>query len=122
MKKILVVDDDPDIVELTKNRLVRQGYYVVTAFDGVEGIRKVNQEKPDLILLDIVMPKQDGLSMFYQLNNDEASRHIPVILLTAKGETSSVIEAQKFGVTEYFIKPYDWDSLLKCIKHCLTIK
>jgi DNA-binding response OmpR family regulator len=122
MKKILVVDDEPEIVELTKKRLERQGYAVITAFDGVEGIKKVGQEKPDLILLDIVMPKQDGLSMFYQLKKDEATRNIPVILLTAKGETSSVLDAQKLGVTEYFIKPYDWDALLECIKGYLAMK
>ena len=116
MRKILVVDDDREIVGLIKKRLETHGYAVVTAFDGNEGIAKVHAESPDLILLDMVMPNKDGLTMFRQLKNDEATRTIPVIMLTAKGETSAVLEAQKFGVTEYFIKPCEWDDLLKCIK------
>jgi len=119
MKKILVVDDDLEIVALLKKRLETQGFSVITAFDGEEGIKKVYGEKPDLILLDIVMPNKDGFTMFNQLKNDDSTRRTPIILLTAKGETSFLLEAQRFGAMEYFIKPCDWDSLLKCIKKYL---
>ena len=118
-KKILVVDDEHEIVALIKGRLEASGYSVIVAYDGEEGIKKVNEDRPDLILLDIVMPNKDGLTMFKQLKNDDSTRRIPVLLLTARGETSSIIEAERFGVTEYFIKPCDWEQLLECIQKYL---
>ena len=119
MRKILVVDDEPEIVALIKKRLETSGYAVITASDGAECMKKVHEDRPDLILLDIVMPNQDGLSTFYQLKNDDSTRPIPIIMLTARGETQSIYEAQKFGVIEYFIKPCNWGDLLKCIKKYL---
>jgi adenylate cyclase len=115
-KKILVVDDEADTVAFTKKRLEKFGYEVVTACDGEEGIKQVTEGKPDLILLDIMMPRMNGLTMLRHLKNEEATRCIPIILLTGRGETSSVFEAQKYGGMEYFVKPCDWEALVKCIR------
>jgi DNA-binding response OmpR family regulator len=116
MKKILIVDDDPDIIELTKKGLEASGYKVTAACDGVEGLKKAIEEKPDLILLDIIMPKKDGFAMLKDLKENKATSDIPVIMLSAKGETDALLKSEKFGVVDYFIKPCDWDELLNYIK------
>jgi len=116
MKKILVVDDDPDIIALTKKRLEAGGYQVIAAQDGAEGFNKATEENPDLILLDIVMPKKDGFAMLEDLKKNLSTRDIPVIILSAKGETDSLFKGEKFGAVDYFIKPFDWQELLQFIK------
>ena len=116
MKKILVVDDEPEILEMTQKRLEKSGYRVLTAADGKEGIRKAVEEKPDLILSDIIMPGIDGFTMLRELRNNASTSSIPVIMLSAKGEADSLLKGQNFGAVDYFIKPCDWDELLKYIK------
>ena len=83
MKRILVVDDDPDIVALVKNRLEDQHYQVISAADGDEGVIKAQQQKPDLIVMDVMMPKMSGGDAVRFLQADENTKHIPVIFLTA---------------------------------------
>ncbi|MDD5584216.1 MAG: response regulator [Candidatus Omnitrophica bacterium] len=118
-KKILIVDDDSEILEMTKIRLGSHGYKVLIAKDGVDGLRQVQKEKPDLILLDIVMPKMDGFEVLRRLQADSATRRIPVIMLSAKGETKTLMEGEHYGATDYFIKPCDWQELLKYLKKYL---
>ncbi|HOW42434.1 MAG TPA: response regulator [Candidatus Omnitrophota bacterium] len=114
--KILAVDDEPEVLEFLQKRLEKYGYAVVTAGDGVEGILSSRKENPDLILLDIMMPNKDGMTMLRELQADESTRRIPVIMVTAKGETNSVLEGQSFGATDYIIKPFDFDDLLRYIR------
>jgi DNA-binding response OmpR family regulator len=114
--KILAVDDEPEVLEFLQRRLEKYGYAVVTAGDGVEGIQSSRKENPDLILLDIMMPHKDGMTMLRELQADESTRRIPVIMVTAKGETNSVLEGQSFGATDYIIKPFDFDELLRYIR------
>ena len=116
MKKILVVDDEREILEMTRKRLERSGYKVLTASDGKEGIKKTVEEKPDLILLDIVMPDMDGFTMLRKLKGHSSTSLIPVIMLSAKGECDSLLKGEDFGALDYFIKPFDWQELLKYIK------
>ena len=116
MKKILVVDDDPEILELTKKGLEANGYKAILALDGVEGLNKAMEEKPDLILLDIIMPNKDGFEMLRELKANAFTRDIPVIMLSAKGETDFLLKGEKFGAVDYFIKPCDWQELLNHIK------
>jgi two-component system alkaline phosphatase synthesis response regulator PhoP len=82
-KKILVVDDDPDLVDATSMILISKKYDVVTAYDGVEGMEQAIKEKPDLIVLDVMMPQKDGYTLCKELKADPDLRRIPVLLLTA---------------------------------------
>jgi DNA-binding response OmpR family regulator len=119
--KILVIDDEPGVVELLKKRLERAGYDVIAATDGMEGFKRACEHKPDLILLDIIMPGVDGLTVLKRLKTEEATRQIPVVMVTAKGLTDSLFEAQKYGATDYIIKPFQWSELLRFIKRYLVL-
>lgn len=113
-RKILMVEDEPDIREAVQASLRSRGYTVVAAADGEEGLRKVKSEKPDLVLLDIVMPKVDGWQVLKAIRNDEdaATRGLPVVMLTANRETSSLIESQSQKATDYLMKPFDIEKLM----------
>lgn len=118
--KILLVDDDPDFVAATKTVLESKPYEVVVASEGDEGLKKAKAEKPDLILLDVIMPLKDGFMVAEQLKKDPQLRKIPVIILTSfaqrKGETS-VAQAQGMALEaeDYIDKPVTPQELLKRI-------
>ena len=113
-KKILVVDDEPFIVQMITSRLKASGYDTSSAGDGDEALRKARSENPDLIILDIMLPKMDGFQVCAALKQDERYKDIPVILLTAKGgEESRQIGLQECGADEYVTKPFDAQSLLE---------
>lgn len=114
-KKILMVEDEADIREAVQASLKSRGYTVITAADGEEGLRKIRSEKPDLVLLDIVMPKIDGWQVLKTIRSDEATRELPVVMLTANRETSSLIESQSQKATDYLMKPFDIEKLLRFI-------
>ncbi len=115
-KKILIVDDEPDVVAFLKKRLQARDYNVISANDGIEGLKKAIDEKPDLILLDIIMPNKDGFAMLKELKDKETTKEMPVIIISVKGESSAIFEGQTLGATDYLIKPYDFQELLKYIK------
>lgn len=115
-KRILVIDDEADIVELIKAELEASHYEVTAAYDGESGLGKAFKEMPDLILLDIMMPKKSGYDVLSQLRNNEKTRNLPVIILSAKGETRSILESQNLGVTDYLIKPFEAQELLAYIR------
>lgn len=114
--RILAVDDEPEVLEFLSKRLERYGYSVTTAPDGQEGLKAAVQQLPDLILLDIMMPRKDGMTMLRELQVDEKTRGIPVIMVTARGETSSVFEGREYGATDYIVKPIDFEQLLKYVR------
>ena len=105
--KILLVDDDPDFVEATKIVLESKPYQVITAFDGDEGLEKARKEKPDLILLDIIMPRMDGFKVCESLKKEPELAKIPVIMITSfserVGETSLALSQGLALEAEYFI-------------------
>ena len=115
-RKILVVDDEAELVEMLRMRLEANGYEVVTAYDGEDGLAQAEKEKPDLILLDIMMPKMDGLVVLSRLKSNLETNFIPVIMLTAKGDTSAIMEAQRSFATDYAIKPFEPKHLLSLIE------
>ena len=114
--KILIVDDEPDVIEFLKKRLEASDFDVVSAGDGVEGLEKAREMKPDLILLDVIMPRKDGFKMLGELRSDETTCGIPVIMLTAKGEADSIFRGQELGAMDYIIKPFQFEELLKFIR------
>jgi DNA-binding response OmpR family regulator len=118
-KKILVIDDMPNIVTMLKARLEASGYEVIAAFDGQQGLTYAYAEKPDLIILDIVMPAGGGYSVYTRLKMSPKTRSIPVIFLTAKDRPEDVARAYKLGA-EYFVKkPYKPEMLLGTVKKVL---
>jgi two-component system alkaline phosphatase synthesis response regulator PhoP len=122
--KILLVDDDKDFVEATKMVLESKPYEVVVAYNGDEGLAKARKEKPDLIILDIIMPVKDGFSAAEQLKKDPALKKIPVIMLTSfsekGGETSlSVSQGLALDADDYVDKPVAPQELLRRVESLL---
>ena len=103
---ILVVEDDPDIVELLEYSLEREGYKVLAASDGEKGLSEARRRKPALVLLDLMLPGLDGLSICRALKEDGATKDIPVMMLTAKGEESDVVVGLEFGADASVRKMY----------------
>jgi CheY-like chemotaxis protein len=118
-KRILIVDDERDIVKALTIRLRGAGYEIVTAFDGAQGIFMAHKEKPDLILLDIRMPAGDGFSVAEKLKQSADTLAIPVIVLTGSPEKNSEEKAMAVGARFYVKKPYDPEELLDAIKRAL---
>jgi len=118
-KKILVIDDMPNIVTMVKARLEASGYEVLATSDGQQGLTYAFAEKPDLIILDIVMPAGGGYSIYTRLKMSPKTRSIPVIFLTAKDRPEDVARAYKLGVQYYVKKPYKPEMLLETVKKVL---
>lgn len=121
-KKILVVDDEIEHADMVEMRLVANNYEVLRAVDGLEGVERAVQEKPDLILLDLMMPRMDGYTALQRLKSEPTTRKIPVIILSAKGETDSIFMAQDLRATDYLIKPFEDIELLEMVAKYLTTK
>ena len=109
-KKILVVDDEQQLALAVKIRLQSVGYQVVTAGDGRQGLEIIEREKPDLILLDVLMPVMDGYSCLRVINTKYGRGTIPVIVLTARDRMKDLFELE--GIEDYVIKPFDHEDLL----------
>jgi len=105
--KVLVIDDDPVILELLRVNFEIEGFEVVAAADGVEGLAKASGAKPDVILSDIMMPRMDGLEVVARLKAGAATRHIPIILLSAKAQNAEVQQGLDAGADDYVTKPFD---------------
>ena len=108
-EKILVVDDDTNICELLRLYLTKEGYQVTTANDGEEGLEKFNQLKPDMVLLDVMMPRMDGLEVCRRIRK---LGNTPVMMLTAKGETFDKVLGLELGADDYIVKPFEVLELL----------
>ena len=115
-EKILVVDDDTNICELLRLYLTKEGYQVTVANDGEEGLEKFNQVKPDMVLLDVMMPKMDGLEVCRRIRK---AGNTPVMMLTAKGETFDKVLGLELGADDYMIKPFDSKELVARVKAVL---
>lgn len=121
MKKILVIDDLPENVFMLQDRLEHEGYEVLTAYDGKNGIDKAKSELPDLILLDIMMPDINGLEVCKTLVNFEQTSRIPIILVTAKTGAEDTKEGLDAGAYDYIKKPFNKIELLARVKSALKL-
>jgi adenylate cyclase len=119
---ILVVDDNPANIDIIETRLSSQGYRIITAADGEEAIAQARTHRPDLILLDVMMPKKDGLQVCRELKSDASLPFMPIILVTAKGDTKDIIAGLESGGDEYLTKPVDTAALLARVRSILRIK
>jgi len=117
--KILIVDDELDTLLPLKRALEMEDFNVIEAQDGVEALEKVRAEIPDLVLLDLMLPKINGFEVCQRLKQDEATSAIPIIMLTAKGETSDKVEGIEIGADDYVTKPFDLAELKARIKAVL---
>jgi two-component system response regulator VicR len=123
MTKIMVVDDEPDLLEVVKLILESDGYQVVTASSGQEALNKIEKEMPDLVLLDIIMPKMDGWEVFSRIKSNPMTHEIPVIMLTAKDQRiDKLIGLHVVRVDDYITKPFGRAELLERIKRVLQEK
>jgi len=121
-KTILIVEDEPRNLKLLRDLLQRFGYEILEALDGEQGVKLAGEKMPDLILMDIMMPKMDGLEATRIIKADTKTKHIPVIALTSyamKGDREKTVEA---GCDGYIAKPIDIKEVLKAIEHYLTVK
>jgi CheY-like chemotaxis protein len=103
-KKILLIEDDNFLVEMYKTKFEREGYEIVTAMNGGEGLERAVKEKPDLILLDMVLPEKDGYEVLDELKGDKETKDIPVIILSNLGQNGEVKKGKEKGAEDYFIK------------------
>ena len=122
-KTIMVVDDEKDLVEAIKLKLNAEGYNVVEAFDGQEALDILRKKRPDLILLDIMMPHLNGYQVCREIKKDAKLKQIPVLMLTAKAQESDKFWGLETGADDYITKPFEFESLIESIKkHLLNEK
>lgn len=114
MKRILVVEDDVGMLTLFHKRLESAGYSVFSASDGVDGLRKFREIRPDLLLMDVMMPGMDGFSVLREIKADPELKDIPVVIVTAKNELGDIFRME--GVAAIFEKPFQGDALLAKIR------
>lgn len=119
MSTILIVDDDPTILELLEVNLEMEGYEVVRAEDGRMAIEKAGTERPDLILMDVMMPGMDGLTARQELSKIPELAHIPVVFLSAAAQRTDVRKGLELGATDYITKPFEPEELLSLIERIL---
>jgi DNA-binding response OmpR family regulator len=118
-KTILIIDDDPDWVRMLSMRLQHEGYQIEVAFDAVQALSQTVKLKPDLVLLDIMMPAGSGLVMLEYLRENVKTFNIPVIVLTGISDKQTKEAAEKLGISGYFVKPVDMDKLIEELKEVL---
>jgi adenylate cyclase len=117
-----VVDDNPTNLEVLRVRLNAQGYEVVTAVDGEDALNRVREVEPDLVLLDVMMPKLDGISVVKELKQDSTLRFTPIILVTAKADTRDIVTGLEAGGDDYLTKPFEHAALIARVRSLLRIK
>ena len=121
-RKILTCDDEKHIVRLIQVNLERQGYEVITAFNGAECLEKVKEDRPDLIVLDVMMPEMTGFEVLDILKKDPETESIPIIMLTARAQDSDVLRGWQSGVECYLTKPFNPMELIAFVKRIFSME
>ncbi|MEX1162290.1 MAG: response regulator [Nitriliruptor sp.] len=117
--RVLIVDDDEDIRAYLEVTLTLNGFEVIEAVDGVDGLERARRSEPDLVLLDVMMPRMDGLEALRHLREDARTAHLPVVLLTARGQAADTVEGLDAGADSYLTKPFDAEVLLAHVRAAL---
>lgn len=120
--RILVADDDPEILTLLSLRLKSRGYEVFEAIDGEKALEEARERKPDLVILDVMMPQKNGWEVARELKHDDRTRDIGIIILTAIGEKMNEITSPLYGADEYIDKPFEFDKLEQAITRVLDAR
>ena len=121
-ERLLIVDDEKDFVDTIAERLGAKGFGILRAFDGKDGLEKAHSEKPDLIILDVVMPEMNGYDVCRKLKTDENFKSIPIIMLTAKFQPNDIKFGKEVGADAYLTKPLELDVLLHKVNALLRVK
>jgi DNA-binding response OmpR family regulator len=121
-KTILIADDEKDVVETLKFSLEKQGYHCLLAYDGQDALDKARGEDPDLIILDIMMPKINGFKVSRLLKFDIKYKHIPIIMLTARTQEKDRILGNETGADMYLTKPFEMDDLINSVNSILKVE
>ncbi len=119
-KKILVVDDEVDLVETVRFPLEMEGFDVLVSYNGEDALSQARKEKPDLIILDLMLPKMYGYKVCRLFKFDERYKHIPILMLTAKTQEKDKILGKETGADEYITKPFEMDYLMEKVKAYLN--
>jgi len=119
-KKILVVDDEVDLAETVRFSLEMEGFNVLVSVNGEDALNQARKENPDLIILDLMLPKLDGYKVCRLLKFDERYKHIPILMLTAKIQEKDKILGKETGADEYITKPFEMDYLMEKVKAYLS--
>jgi len=120
-KRVVYIEDEQEMVELVRLILSRKGFEVIGAYGGQEGLKKVQQENPDLVLLDLMMPDMDGWEVYQQMKSGETTRHIPVIVVTAKAQSiDKVLGLHIAKVDDYISKPFSPQELVDSVEKVLA--
>ena len=118
-RQILLIEDDAALVALMAKTLLAHGYGVSVARDGLEGLKALDQTPPDLIVVDVMMPRLDGMTLVRAIKKHRTTRHIPVIFLTAKSDSRSMVEGINLGAKFYITKPFSIDDLISKVQRAL---
>jgi DNA-binding response OmpR family regulator len=118
-KRILIVEDEESLLKLESILLTSKGYRVTGVMDGMSALDEVRRNRPDLVILDIMLPKMDGFEVCRQLKGDPDTAHIPVVMLTAKKNSQDMVTGQQAGCDAYITKPFKSSKVLETIQHFL---
>lgn len=121
MYKILVVDDERDVVEVLSRRLLEEGFEVITAFDGEEALVKLKQDNPDLILLDLMLPKLNGFEVLKEVREKYKDRWRPIIIISAQTELEAVKKSYRLEADHYLTKPCAMENILRGIRTMISL-
>ena len=119
MKRVLIIEDDRDIVELVRYNLANEGFQVNAAFDGTSGLSSLKKTPPDLLLLDLMLPKMSGLDICREIRKDESLNRLPVLMLTARGDEADRVVGLEMGADDYVTKPFSPRELIARVKALL---
>lgn len=121
-KRILIVEDDPGVLRATSYILEKEGYEVLSAQNGLEGLKKARDSNPDLLLLDVMLPGVDGFEICHSLRGEPETASLPILMFSAKGQESDKATGLKVGADEYITKPVDREVLLSKVAAWLSAK
>jgi DNA-binding response OmpR family regulator len=119
--KLLLVDDDKEIIQTLQARLIKEGYAVAVAFDGEEALLKVKEENPDLILLDLTMPKLNGFEVLKEIRKKYNDKWRPVIIISGKGDMESLKQSYGLEADHYLIKPCSIENILRSVETMISL-
>lgn len=120
-KRVLVVEDDPALIELLRFLLEREGLQVTVARDGLEALDQLAAHPPDLMLLDLRLPKLEGMDVLWEIRNNPQWQALPVIILSVDDSPRTMLQGWQLGVDGYFVKPFDPDELLRVVRRVLSL-
>jgi len=121
-KKVLIVEDDPGVLRATSYILEKEGYEVLIAQNGLEGLKKAREDSPDLLILDVMLPGIDGFEICHSLRGEPQTADLPIVMFSAKGQASDIATGMKMGADDYLTKPVDRTVLLDKVAGLLAAR